>query len=73
MAQWAAKGRLKPGDAFEHESIIGSMFKGRVEAAASVGNKPAIIPSIAGWARMTGYNTIFIDDRDPYAHGFQVV
>ena len=73
MAQWAAKGRLKPGDAFVHESIIGSLFHGRVEAATSVGNRPAIIPSIAGWARMTGYNTIFIDDRDPYAHGFQVV
>ncbi len=73
MAQWAAKGRLKRGDAFVHESIIGSLFKGRVEAATSVGNTPAIIPSIAGWARMTGYNTIFIDDRDPYAHGFQVV
>jgi 4-hydroxyproline epimerase len=73
MAQWAAKGRLKPGDAFAHESIIGSLFHGRVEAATSVGNRPAIIPSIAGWARMTGYNTIFIDDRDPYRHGFQVV
>ncbi len=73
MAQWAAKGRLQPGDAFVHESIIGSLFHGRVEAATSVGNRPAIIPSIAGWARMTGYNTIFIDDRDPYAHGFQVV
>ncbi|NMJ42952.1 4-hydroxyproline epimerase [Roseomonas sp. JC162] len=73
MAQWAAQGRLKPGDAFVHESIIGSLFQGRVEAATTVGNKPAIIPSIAGWARMTGYNTIFIDDRDPYAHGFQVV
>ena len=41
--------------------------------AASVGNAPAIIPSIEGWARITGYNTIFIDERDPYAHGFQVV
>ncbi len=73
MAQWAAKGRLKPGDAFVHESIIGSLFRGRVEVATHVGDKPAIIPSISGWARMTGYNTIFIDDRDPYAHGFQVV
>ena len=27
----------------------------------------------AGWACITGLNTIFIDDRDPYAHGFQVV
>ena len=28
---------------------------------------------IAGWARTTGYNTIFIDGRDPFAHGFSVV
>jgi 4-hydroxyproline epimerase len=72
MAQWAALGRLKPGDDFVHESIIGTMFKGRVERAATVGSHDAIIPSIEGWARMTGYNTIFIDDRDPLAHGFQV-
>jgi 4-hydroxyproline epimerase len=73
MAQLAGKGKLKVGDTFVHESIIGSLFKGRVEAAAAVGNKPAIIPSIEGWARVTGYNTIFIDDRDPYKHGFQVI
>ncbi len=72
MAQLAAKGRLKVGDDFVHESIIGSLFKGRVEAAAMVANRPAIIPSIAGWARVTGFNTIFIDDRDPFAHGFVV-
>ncbi len=73
MAQLAARGRLKAGDDFIHESIIGSLFNGRVEAAARVGNHDAIIPSIEGWARITGYNTIFIDDRDPYKHGFQVV
>jgi len=73
MAQWAAHGKLKPGDDFVHESIIGSLFHGRVEAATSVGGRDAIIPSIGGWARQTGFNTIFIDDRDPFAHGFQVV
>jgi 4-hydroxyproline epimerase len=72
MAQLAAKGRLKPGDSFVHESIIGSLFDGRVEAATTVGNHPAISPSIAGWARMTGLNTIFVDSRDPYHHGFEV-
>lgn len=72
MAQLAARGKLKPGDDFVHESIIGSLFKGRVEAAAEVAGRPAIIPSIAGWARVTGINTIFIDDRDPFAHGFVV-
>ena len=73
MAQLAAKGRLAEGDAFVHESIIGSTFTGRIEGRTAVGNHEAIIPSIEGWARVTGFNTIAIDDRDPFAHGFQVV
>ena len=72
MAQLAAKGKLKVGDMFIHESIIGSEFEGRVEAATEIAGQPAIIPSIAGWARMTGLNTIFVDERDPYWRGFQV-
>lgn len=74
MAQWYAKGKLKEGDVFIHESIIGSKFTGRVEKLTEVGGKPAIIPSVEGWARIYGYNTISIDkDDDPYAYGFQVV
>jgi len=73
MAQWAAKGRLRPGDDFVHESIIGTLFRGRVERAVKLGDTDAIIPSIEGWARMTGFNTIFVDDRDPLAHGFSLV
>ncbi len=74
MAQWYAKGKLNVGDSFIHESIIGSKFTGVVEADASVGHFSGIIPSIEGWARITGYNTIIIDDDDdPYAHGFQVI
>ncbi len=73
MAQLAARGELQVGDDFVHESIIGSLFRGRVERETTVGNRPGIVPSIEGWARMTGYNTIFIDERDPYAHGFQLV
>ncbi|RUW55298.1 4-hydroxyproline epimerase [Mesorhizobium sp. M8A.F.Ca.ET.021.01.1.1] len=72
MAQLHAKGKLKAGDAFVHESIIGSLFKGKVEKEVNLAGKQAIIPSIGGWARMTGLNTIFIDDRDPFAHGFVV-
>jgi 4-hydroxyproline epimerase len=72
MAQLFARGALNVGDDFVHESIIGSLFKGRVEAETTVGGFKAMVPSIGGWARMTGYNTIFIDDRDPFAHGFTV-
>ncbi len=72
VAQLAAKGKLKVGDEFIHESIIGTMFDCRVESEATVGNYAAIRPSIAGWAQVIGHNTIFVDDRDPLAHGFQV-
>lgn len=76
MAQWHAKGKLKAGDTFIHESIIGSKFIGRIEEefVNPFGDgKLAITPSIEGWAMVYGYNTIFIDDNDPYAHGFQVI
>ncbi len=73
MAQWHAKGKLKKDENFIHESIIGSQFIGKIEEETMLGEKPAIIPSIQGWARVTGFNTIIIDDEDPYAHGFQVI
>lgn len=72
MAQWAAKGYLAAGDDFIHESIIGSHFRGRVEAKMDLAGRPAIIPSVEGWAILTGINTIFVDERDPFRHGFQV-
>jgi 4-hydroxyproline epimerase len=74
LAQWHAKGKLQKGEPFIHESIIGSKFIGRVEEETDLHGKPAIIPSIEGWAVVTGYNTIIMDDdEDPYAHGFQVI
>jgi 4-hydroxyproline epimerase len=74
MAQWYTKGELKKGDEFIHESIIGTQFIGRIEEELKVDGKPAIRPSIEGWARIYGYNTIWIDeDDDPFAHGLQVI
>jgi len=72
MAQLSARGKLAVGAEFVHESIIGTMFDCRVEAAARVGTYAGIRPSVAGWARVTGHNTIFVDERDPLAHGFQL-
>ena len=72
LAHLAAKGLLKVGDSFVHESYIGSRFTGRVEAETSVGEFPAIIPSITGSAFATGFNTIWIDDSDPFHLGFSV-
>jgi 4-hydroxyproline epimerase len=74
LAQWHAKGKLKKGEEFIHESIIGSKFIGRIEEVTDLAGKPAIIPSVEGWAKVYGYNTITIDpEDDPYAYGFQVI
>ena len=74
MAQLFSKGKLQVGDSFVHESYIGSKFTGRVEEATKVADFEAIVPSIEGWAKITGHNNIIIDDEDdPYAFGFQVI
>jgi 4-hydroxyproline epimerase len=74
MAQWYAKGKLKAGDTFIHESIIGSKFIGQIEEELMLAGKAAIRPGIEGWAKIYGQNTITIDtDDDPYALGFQVL
>jgi len=72
MAQLAATGRLNEGEDFVHESIIGSTFVGRIEGRTKIAHRDAIIPSIEGSAHVTGFNTIIIDDRDPFAFGFQL-
>jgi 4-hydroxyproline epimerase len=73
LAHLAAKGRLKVGDAFVHESIIGSRFTGRVEAQVELGGRTAIVPSVEGSAIATGHNILWIDRADPFWAGFQVI
>ena len=74
LAQLFAKAKLKVGDSFVHESYIGSTFIGRVEEEVILEGKKAIIPSIKGWAKIYGRNSITIDpEDDPYAYGFQVI
>lgn len=73
LAHLHAKGKLKVGDQFVHESYIGSRFIGRIEAETEIGGQRAIVPSVEGSAIATGRNEIWIDDEDVFAHGFQVV
>jgi 4-hydroxyproline epimerase len=74
LAQWFARGRIKKGQDFIHESIIGSTFIGKVEEVVDFHGKQAVIPSIEGWAKVYGRNAITIDQEDdPYAYGFQVI
>ena len=70
IAQLVAKGRLGIGDVFVHESIIGTEFRGMAIERTRVGDYDAVVPTVEGWARVTGHNTLFVDDRDPLRHGF---
>ena len=53
-------------------SLWRAVFEGRVEAETGIGPFKGIRPSVGGWARIIGHNAIFVDDRDPLAHGFQI-
>lgn len=72
MAQLYAKGRLNVGDTSRLESLIGTIYEGKIEASTTVGSFQGMRPSINGWAEVIGHNTIFVDDKDPLAHGFQI-
>ncbi len=74
LALMATRGELQVGDKYVSESIIGSQFIGTIEQRTTVGDYEAIIPAIEGWAKITGTNTITINEEDdPHAFGFQVI
>ena len=74
LAQLFSKGKLEVGYEYIHESYIGSTFVGKIEKEVELMGEKAVVPSIKGWAKIYGYNTITIDtEDDPYAYGFQVI
>jgi len=72
MAQRVARGRLDIGERYVHESVIGSQFIGCAAGAACVGGLDAIIPTVEGSAWITGLNTVFVNEGDPFPTGFRV-
>ena len=72
LAVLHAKGLIKVGEEFIHESIIGSKFSCRMEAETTVGAYKAVTPSIAGQAWISGLYQLGLDPTDPYPSGFTV-
>jgi|SRR5665648_11860 len=70
LAYLYAKGKLKQNEEFIYESIIGTMFKGKVLEEVQVGEFKGIIPEITGSAYITGFNQFVIDGEDPLKYGF---
>lgn len=70
MAQLHARGQLAVGDDFVNESFIGTEFVGRLVEETTVGDVPAVVPTITGRAWLTGTAQYFLDPDDPFPRGF---
>src|SRR3954468_13024271 len=70
LAVLGARGLMGVGDAMTHASAIGSTFDGRIVAATTVGDRPAIVPAIRGRAWITGVTQLFVDPDDPFPEGY---
>jgi len=72
LATLHAKGELRIGEDFVHESIIGSLFVGRAVEETMVGDFKAIVPTITGSAWIMGINQFVLDPDDPFPAGFML-
>ncbi len=72
MAVLDAMGLLPAGRDFVHESLIGTLFRGRILGRANVRDYDAIVPEIEGSAWITGEHTFLIDEEDPLREGFRL-
>jgi proline racemase len=72
MAVLDAMGLLEDDRSFVHESVLGTLHRGRVIRRTQVGELPAIVAEIEGTAWITGEHTFYVDDDDPLKDGFQL-
>lgn len=70
LATLYSKGLIKIDESFVYESILGTIFTGRVIETTKVGNYEAIIPEITGSAYITGFNQFVVSPDDPVKAGF---
>jgi 4-hydroxyproline epimerase len=59
-----ADGKLRPGDVWRQEGVVGSVFEGSIRIAGD-----RVIPRIAGSAFVTAEATLVLDPEDPFRHG----
>ena len=70
VAQLYARGKLGLNETLVNESVIGTVFTGRVLEETKVGDYDAVIPEIGGQAYITGFNHFMLEPNDPVGTGF---
>lgn len=72
LATLYSKGQLKENESFVYESIIGTLFEGKIIGTGELGGFTTVIPQISGAAYITGFNHFVFDDDDPVKYGFSL-
>ena len=72
MAARHARGELQLDEEFVHESILGTVFKGRLVKKTTVGEFQAVVPVVAGRAFVTAVGDQIVEFDDPLPTGFTV-
>jgi proline racemase len=72
LAVMLARDQIAEGETFVHESLIGAEFIGRIRGLATVGDRPAVLPTITGSAWITAFRQYVLDPSDPFPTGFRL-
>ncbi|MFJ5284847.1 proline racemase family protein [Pseudomonas sp. NPDC088429] len=70
LAVMHARGQIKPGEKFIHESILSTEFVGEIVETLTIGDRPGIRPTISGQAFLTGFHQYVLDPNDPFPTGY---
>jgi proline racemase len=70
LAVLHARGLLEVGEPYLSTSLIGSAFRAKIVETTTVGDRPAIIPSLSGRAWITGFHQYCLDPSDPFPEGY---
>lgn len=73
LATMFTKDEIGIDEPFVYESIVGSLFTGRVLSAGNIGNLVSIIPEVSGSAFIMGMHKFFYNERDPLKEGFLLI
>lgn len=72
LAVLHARGEIGVGERFVGQSIIGSQFTCCIENETTLNDLPAVVPSVAGHAYITGTHQHMLDPRDPWPAGYRI-
>lgn len=72
LAVMSERGEIATGDSVVVESLVGSIFTGRIVETVELAGRAGVIPEIEGSAHMTGRAELWLDPEDELGRGFLV-